>query len=108
MATETPGVSTEVIDLTQDRIPTYAAYYNSAQADAYQGSYTGLMNAYKVDDSLQVEGQRRARQSLWSSILQTRDVAQSLLTMLPRTIRYSCPARFRWKAIYAGNTRLAK
>ena len=74
MATETPGVSTEVIDLTQDRISTYAAYYNSEQADAYQGSYTGLMNAYKVDDSLQVEGQRRARQSLWSSILQTRDV----------------------------------
>ena len=83
MATETPGVSTEVIDLTQDRISTYAAYYNSEQADAYHGSYTGLMNAYKVDGSLQVEGQRRARQSLWSNVLQTRDVAQSLLTMLP-------------------------
>ena len=39
--------------------------------------------AYKVDESLQGEAQTQARQSLWGSILQTKDVAQSIITLLP-------------------------
>ncbi len=83
MATESPGTTTEVIDLTQERLSNYVAFYNSERADAYNGDYSGLMNAYTVDTTLQGEAQTRARQSLWGGILQTKDVAQSLIMLLP-------------------------
>ena len=83
MSTETPGTAPEGVDLPQDRLSTYAAFYNSDLVDAYNGEYAGLMAAYKVDEALRGDEQTRARQSLWGNILQTKDVAQSILTLLP-------------------------
>ena len=49
-----PGIADAVIlDLTQERIHTYNAFYCINHANGYNGHYSGLMNPYRVAAGLQ-------------------------------------------------------
>ena len=78
-----PGIADAVIDLTQERIDTYNAFYRSDQADVYDGRYSGLMNAYKVAVGLQGDAAVTEGRTLLGNILQTKELPQAVLMLLP-------------------------
>ena len=83
-ATTAPGSATEIVDLTQERVISYESFYRSDQADVYDGNYSGLMNAFKVVGAVQgAESVANERRELLSGILQTRELPQAVVTLLP-------------------------
>ena len=83
-ATTAPGTTTEIVDLTQELVTSYESFYRSDQADVYDGNYLGLMNAFKVAGTVQgAESVANERRELLSGILQTRELPQAVVTLLP-------------------------
>ena len=82
-ATEAPGLPDEVIDLTREPITTYNQFYRSEHAEVYDGNYIGLMKAYTVAEGLQGDALAMERRELLSSVLQTRELLQAVIALLP-------------------------
>ena len=80
-----PGSTTEIVDLTQERVTSYDSFYRSDQADVYDGSNLGLLNAFKVVGAVHqgAESVANERRELLSGILQTRELPQAVVTLLP-------------------------
>ena len=78
-----PGVGVETIDLTVDRLTNYEVFYKSEQVDVYDGNYQGLMKAFAVSPDLALESREREGKELLGGMLQTKEVPQALLVLLP-------------------------
>ena len=78
-----PGVGVETIDLTLDRLTNYEVFYKSEQVDVYDGNYQGLMKAFAVPPDLAPESREREGKELLGGMLQTKEVPQALLVLLP-------------------------
>ena len=105
-----PGIADAVIDLTQERIDTYNAFYRSNQADVYDGRYSGLMNAYKVAIGLQGDAAVAEGRTLLGNILQTKELPQAVLMLLPSDKKLLLVHRLYYfpKPHGMGNLRLRK
>ena len=78
-----PGVGVETIDLTLDRLTNYEVFYKSDLVDVYDGNYQGLMKAFAVPPDLTPESREREGKESLGGMLQTKEVPQALLVLLP-------------------------